>query len=231
MQIKGLLFDKDGTLFDFQATWSVWARKILEQEADGDDRLLSDLAKALGFDLSANKFEADSFVIAGTVDEIADAMLAILLSADKSSLIQRLNLAAAEVPQIEAAPLQQLFALLKNDGYILGIATNDAESPARAHLASAGISELFDFIVGYDSGYGGKPEPGQMFGFCDVTGLNPNQCVMVGDSTHDLEAGRAAGMKTVGVLTGPAAESDLAALADSVLPTIAELPKWLSNLE
>jgi phosphoglycolate phosphatase len=50
---------------------------------------------------------------------------------------------------------------------------------------------------------------------------------MVGDSTHDLIAGRAAGMGTVAVLTGMASTSDLAPFADLVLPDIGHLPAWL----
>ena len=43
---------------------------------------------------------------------------------------------------------------------------------------------------------------------------------MVGDSRHDLQAGRAAGMVTLGVLTGPATAAELADVADAVLPDI-----------
>jgi len=50
---------------------------------------------------------------------------------------------------------------------------------------------------------------------------------MVGDSTHDLIAGRAAGMKTIAVLTGMAGPADLAPLADAVLPDIGHIPGWL----
>jgi phosphoglycolate phosphatase len=50
---------------------------------------------------------------------------------------------------------------------------------------------------------------------------------MVGDSTHDLDAGRAAGMATVGVLTGLAGAADLAPHADAILPDIGALPGWL----
>ena len=59
-------------------------------------------------------------------------------------------------------------------------------------------------------------------------GLAPARVVMVGDSTHDLIAGRAAGMQTVGVLTGPASRADLGKLADAVLPDIGHLPAWLT---
>ena len=53
---------------------------------------------------------------------------------------------------------------------------------------------------------------------------------MVGDSTHDLSAGRAAGMRTVGVLTGVAQAEVLEPFADVILPSIADLPAWLDSL-
>ncbi|MGR3462852.1 MAG: HAD family hydrolase, partial [Roseovarius sp.] len=52
---------------------------------------------------------------------------------------------------------------------------------------------------------------------------------MVGDSTHDLIAGRAAGMACVGVLPGTATQADLAPFADAVLPDIGHLPGWLTS--
>ena len=51
---------------------------------------------------------------------------------------------------------------------------------------------------------------------------------MVGDSTHDLRAGRAAGMQTVGVLTGTSLADELWPLADAVLPDIGHLPAWVA---
>ena len=51
---------------------------------------------------------------------------------------------------------------------------------------------------------------------------------MVGDSLHDLDAGRAAGMRTVAVLTGIAPRERLAPHADVVLDTIDGLPGWVS---
>jgi phosphoglycolate phosphatase len=53
---------------------------------------------------------------------------------------------------------------------------------------------------------------------------------MVGDSRHDLEAGRAAGMRTVAVLTGIAGAADLAPHADVVLADIGGLPGWLDGI-
>jgi phosphoglycolate phosphatase len=57
--------------------------------------------------------------------------------------------------------------------------------------------------------------------------VDPFHTVMLGDSTHDLQAARAAGMAAVGVLTGVARAAELAPHADAVLADIGELPTWL----
>lgn len=225
--IKGIIFDKDGTLFDFNATWGAWTRGMLEAETADDPALFAPLAEAMGYDTTANQFRPDSVVIAATAGETADTILSVLPQLDRGALLGRMNAAASLVPQVEAVPLQAYFAGLRATGFKLGIATNDAEEPARTHLGRAGVADLFDFIAGYDSGFGGKPAPGQLLAFCEQTGLHPKECLMVGDSTHDLHAGQAAGMGTVGVLTGPAPHGELAPFADVVLPTIGDIPQWL----
>lgn len=227
--LQGIIFDKDGTLFDFNATWGAWTREMLATEAGGDEALLQDLADAMGYDIVNRQFYPSSIVIAATASETADCILSVLPRQDKGALLARMNAAAAEVTQIEVVPLIPYFTALKASGLMLGIATNDAEAPARRHLERAGITAQFDFIAGYDSGHGGKPAPGQLFAFCDQTGISPQACAMVGDSTHDLHAGQAAGMRTIGVLTGPAPREELAPFADAVLSTIGDIPAWLKS--
>jgi phosphoglycolate phosphatase len=227
--MKGLVFDKDGTLFDFNATWGAWALEMLKSECGDDQDRVDVLANALGYDIAQRRFNAGSVVIAETVDVLADHIIPHIVDKDKAALIGRMNAAASKVPQVEAAPLKELFINLRARGLKLGVATNDAEAPALAHLSKAGIVELFDFIVGSDSGFGGKPAAGQLHGFCKATDLDAKDCAMIGDSLHDLHAGRAAGMKTIGVLTGPAKADELAPAADVILGSIAELPTWLDQ--
>ncbi|MEC9104658.1 MAG: HAD hydrolase-like protein, partial [Pseudomonadota bacterium] len=59
---------------------------------------------------------------------------------------------------------------------------------------------------------------------------DPAHVAMVGDSTHDLIAGRAAGMVTVAVLTGLADAETLGPHADVVLPHIGHIPGWLAGI-
>ena len=115
-------------------------------------------------------------------------------------------------------------------GLRLGVMTNDTEFGAKAHLSAAGVDHLFDFIAGFDSGWGPKPNPAPLLAFAEKTGLTPHRVAMVGDSTHDLIAGRNAGMQTVGVLTGMADHATLSPYADMVLPNIGALRAWVNTV-
>ena len=226
--LRGIIFDKDGTLFDFNATWGAWAGTMIAAEAGGDTSLISALSYRLGYDYDAGRFQPGSIVIAETVDVVADAILDVLQKDNKPSLIQRMNAAAQQVPQAEAAPLIPFFETMRSLNMKLGVATNDTEGPARMHLARAGVVDMLDFVAGSDSGFGGKPAPGQLLAFCEAVGLAPEVCAMVGDSTHDLFAGQSAGMRTIGVLTGPALRAELEPHADVVLDSIADIPSWIA---
>lgn len=227
LPVDAIVFDKDGTLFDFAATWEAWARTFLLRATDQDPNRARFVGRQIGFDLDAGRFAPDSIVIAGTVAEVTAALAPHLPEFSPASLLDLINAEAAAAPQTEAVPLAPLLDLLRGRGLRLGVATNDAEVPARAHLGAAGVLDRFDFVAGFDSGHGGKPGPGQLLAFALQIGVAPGRVVMVGDSAHDLAAGRSAGMMTVGVLTGLAPAEVLAPLADAVLADIGCLPDWL----
>jgi phosphoglycolate phosphatase len=227
--IDGLLFDKDGTLFDFRISWGRWAQSFLTR-ISSDTAHARRLGKAIGFDLDSGTFAPDSPVIAATAADIAAALARELQGVTVVELTERIDASASQAPMSEAVPLRPLLSALRAQGLRLGVATNDSEAPARQHLANHGITDCFDFISGYDSGHGAKPGPGMCLAFARATGLDPARVAMVGDSRHDLEAGRSAGMCTVAVLTGIARREDLAPHADVVLADIGAIPEWLSSL-
>ncbi|MCB2115100.1 MAG: HAD family hydrolase [Rhodobacteraceae bacterium] len=227
--IGGLLFDKDGTLFDFRATWAAWSRRLLEDLAAGSPERSEILGRAVGFDLATDSFLPDSPVIAHPVPEIAALLLPHLPGMEMGRLVDHMNALSATATLVPATPLPPLFDALRARGLKIGLVTNDGEAPALAHLRSAGILDRFDFVAGFDSGHGAKPEPGPLLAFAEAAGLRPSGVAMIGDSRHDLLAGRAAGMRTVGVLTGVAGAEALADLADVVLPDIGHLPDWLDR--
>lgn len=227
-RIKGLIFDKDGTLFDFRATWDSWGARLITDIGQTEAEQ-AQLSQVLGYDNETNAFRPDSLVIAGTPGEIIAAIRRLRPADDPDALMDRILDSSTGLPQVEATPLAPLLDSFRAQGLRLGVATNDSESAARAHLASVGIADRFDYIAGYDSGHGAKPGPGMLTGFLAATGLTAEQSAMIGDSTHDLQAGRAAQMTTIGVLTGTAGARTLRPLADAVLPSIADLPGWLAE--
>lgn len=227
--IGGIIFDKDGTLFDFRRTWAEWAARLTLELAQGDAARAEALGRVVGFDLATRDFAWDSPVIGGTPVELAALLAPHLPGCVPARLVERMNTLAADVPLAEAVPLRPLLQGLRARGLRIGLVTNDAEMPAHAHLNRAGVADLFDFVAGCDSGHGAKPAPGQLLAFCAATGLVPGQVVMVGDSLHDLHAGAHAGMRRIGVLTGIARTAELAPHADTVLPDIGSLPAWLDR--
>ncbi len=226
--IDGVVFDKDGTLFDFRSSWGGFADRMLAQFARDPDHAAA-LAALVGYDPSTGQFAADSVMIAATTADIAEQMHRVLPEMSLASLNDRLNLLATKAPMYPAVDLRGVLQGLRDKGLALGLATNDTEVPARAHLAEAGISDLFDFIAGCDSGFGAKPGPGMLLAFAQRMGLSPDRVAMVGDSSHDLLAGRAAGMLAVGVLTGIADRAELTPFADVVLQDIGSLAAWIDD--
>ncbi|GHA54502.1 phosphatase [Amylibacter ulvae] len=228
-KIKAVLFDKDGTLFDFNATWAAWCKNVISLLAPNDLPRQIRLGNSCGFDVETLAFETGSIIVNGTAEETVGAWMAAdsLLSLDTIEHIGRV-----EFQKLLAVPVKELVKTLhdlKSSGYALGVATNDLEENAVKQLLDAGIFEIFDFVVGSDSGFGGKPDPGMIFGFADAIGVLPANIAMVGDSTHDLHAGDAAGCYRVGVLTGPAVRDEIEHAADIILNDISELPRHLLN--
>ncbi|MBN1103268.1 MAG: HAD family hydrolase [Deltaproteobacteria bacterium] len=69
-------------------------------------------------------------------------------------------------------------------------------------LRSSGIEALFDVILGADDVEKKKPDPEPLLECARRLGIAPGECVYIGDMRMDIRAGKSAGMKTVGVLTG-----------------------------
>ena len=229
MKIDGLIFDKDGTLFDFEQTWATWAHGVILDLVRGDVDLAVALAGELGFDLDAVCFRPGSLFVAGTSAQIAQVLAERLPGRTAVEVLAYLDGSATRVQVQPVVDLVPLLDSLTERGLRLGVATNDSEAPTRAHLSQSGTLEHFTAIVAADSGFGGKPDAAPVLACAQKMGVPPAHCAMVGDSLHDLHAGRAAGMVAIAVLTGTAGATELAPSADIVLPDIGHIPDWLDG--
>lgn len=229
MPVDALLFDKDGTLFDFAETWNRWTGRMLDLLSEGDTDRLQAMAAAIDFDLETGKILPSSLVIASTNRQVAEALAPHVPQMDLDQLEQYMAESAGEADLAEAVPLAAFLDDLLARGKVLGVMTNDAELSAKSQLSRSGVLDRFAFVAGFDSGHGAKPDADPLLAFCAATGIAPERTAMVGDSLHDLEAGSAAGMHRIGVLTGLAGAAELEAYADVVLPDIGHIPGWLDR--
>lgn len=229
--IKGLVFDKDGTLFDFNASWAEWCDRFVRELSDGDQSLEIELAELIGFDKINRTFAPGSLVVSGAADDTAKVLSDRLPKYSFEQINELGNKHLVNLPLVPVTDLDDLLAQLKSAGLILGVATNDSEASALSQLQQCEIVHHFDFVCGYDSGFGSKPAAGMLQAFCSATGLKPSELAMIGDSQHDLNAGRAASVAlNIAVLTGPADEAELSECADVVLADICGLPNLLFAL-
>lgn len=223
--IQGILFDKDGTLIDFYATWMPAYRAAVEAVCieSGKPELAAQLLEVAGYNPLTQRCDPASLLACGTTVEIAK------LWAEQAGLdnIEPLTNRIEEIfYQATARPvavrgLKSLMRRLTYQGCVLGVATMDSEASAQATLNRLQVMHHFDFVCGYDSGFGLKPGPGMVKAFCEHTGLAPEQVAVVGDTPHDLHMGRAARAGLViGVLSGASPVDMLNELADHVLPNI-----------
>ncbi len=84
----------------------------------------------------------------------------------------------------------------------LAVLSNKGEHFTRKILTEFGLAPYFQLILGGDSLPVKKPHPGGIEFVLNTFGVTPDRAMMVGDSTHDLEAGKAAGVITVAALYG-----------------------------
>jgi len=236
MPFKALLFDKDGTLIDFDATWGPAAYEVMRALSGGDAEKLRALMIVSHYVEAERRFRPTSPLVAGSSASYGPLWAEALGRTPGPDLYGEMDDLFRYWGLETLAPIGEpavIAAALKARGLRLGIATNDAERSARAQATALGLGPYLDFVAGYDSGFGAKPHPGMVLAFAAACGCRPDEVALIGDTLHDLHAARAAGTTSIAVLTGPTradARSDLEPHADYVIGSIAELPALLDRL-
>jgi phosphoglycolate phosphatase len=182
--IRAVFFDLDGTLADTALDLGGALNQMLSQ--DGQPQLLtaqlrphvSGGARALlkrGFGITPD-------------DPTYPAMQQRFLDIYTGRLCQETTL----FPGIE-----DLLQSLEQRSILWGIVTNKAQRFTAPLVAGLGLSERSAAIVSGDSAPKAKPAPDTLLLACQQAGVEPDQCIYVGDDLRDVQAGQAAGMGTV----------------------------------
>jgi phosphoglycolate phosphatase len=225
--IRGVLFDKDGTLLDYAKTWLPINHKVALAAAGGDRALANVLLRAGGHDPVTDRITPGTVLAAGTNDDLAVCFAEVLgprTPANLSGMISDIFATGGAETATLIAGVDHAVRALRAHGIKIGMATNDTAGGMRTSLQRVGMLEDFDFLAAADSGHGAKPGPGMGLAFAQAMGLAPGTLAMVGDATHDLDMAKAAGFGLkVAVLSGTGTAEDLAGHADVVLPSVREL--------
>jgi phosphoglycolate phosphatase len=227
--IKGILFDKDGTLLDFHASWIPAYRRAatMAGRLAGRPNLADHLLTIGGYDHQSGRCIPGMVLASGTNLDIAQLWAKACGLDDTLQLLSRLEEIFASDVASRAVPvgdLASLFTRLTERGMRLGIATMDSEALAQATVSLLEIDALVSFVCGYDSGFGVKPGPGMVTAFCHRVCLQPAEVLVVGDTLHDVQMGRAAGAGlVVGVLSGTGTRDLFESHCDHVLENVLAL--------
>ncbi len=115
--------------------------------------------------------------------------------------------------------------------YPLSIVSARDETSTLAFLDQFEIRHMFQSVVTAQTCAYTKPFPDPILKAAEMKGIPPENCLMVGDTTVDIRAGKAAGAQTVGVLCGFGTEKELRrAGADMILQDTYELMEVLEGV-
>ena len=215
MAIKGILFDNDGTLVDthnlllesFQ-----YATRTVLGVALPDDVLMSGVGTPL-----AKQME-------GFTDD--PALQQELLDVYRTYNHKRHDEVVHPFPDVKDG-----LETLRAQGMRMGVVTAKLHELAWRGLELTGLDGYMDCLVGPDDCPKAKPDPAPVLMGCELLGLSPSECLYVGDSPYDMQAGREAGCTTVAALWGMFTREVLAAQQPSRFAnTFAELPEIARSL-
>lgn len=120
--------------------------------------------------------------------------------------------------------IAELLQALAERGIVLGVVSSKKADTVRQGLRVVGLEGLIDVVAGMDETTRHKPEPDPLLFAAAQLGVDPAQCVYVGDAGVDVLAARAAGMAAVAVTWGAGTREELESLGPAaVVDTVAEL--------
>ncbi len=227
-----VVFDKDGTLIDFDLMWGGWAEDLADRlEAAIGAPIRAELHRQIGYDPASRRTQPGSplaatpmahlrlmttDLVARSTGRPAAAVAAIVDDAWHSP--DPIGLARP------LADLGALFGRIRAAGGRIAVVTSDDRGPTEATLGGLGVAGLVDALVCADDGLPSKPAPDTLLHACRLVGVEPGRAAMVGDSIADMAMATGAGIgRRIAVLSGIGRRSELEPIADLVIASIAEL--------
>jgi phosphoglycolate phosphatase len=215
MSVKLIIFDLDGTLIDSSVDIA---------------NAINYAIRPYGVPLLAVK-EVISLVGEGISTLMGKLIIKEGIEADTAFLVQQfLNHYSAHLTDNTTVYPGVREILAQLGAYRKVVVSNKRESLSVRILEELGLSEYMDVIVGSDTVKERKPSPLPVCHVLSKLGISPDAAIIVGDSNYDIEAGKAAGIKTVAVTYGYR-PLELLQDADDIINSMPELFGILKKYE
>lgn len=129
------------------------------------------------------------------------------------------------------AGIEELLSSLESSNLAWGIVTNKSQALAMPLLRQIGYFERSSCVVCGDTTPKSKPDPEPLLHACNLIKVNPKDCIYIGDAATDVQAGKAAGMRTIAAGFGfiPNDVSPAAWQADALVNSPAEILPWIKQ--
>jgi phosphoglycolate phosphatase len=232
-----IVFDKDGTLVDFDLLWAgklITAVNAVLAAIPPSLNLKQSLFSTLGIDPLQMKVIPESPLAVSSLAKLGMACSIVLYqNGVKWHDAERIT-RDIFMPAIEALPTAQdikaigdvngLFARLVQAGFKLAIFTSDDRNATEASLPLLGIQHMVEAMVCGNDAIANKPSGDGLLHLARHFNVHPERILMVGDSVTDMKAAQHAGVGwKVGVLSGTGTAADLVQIADVVVVDINEI--------
>lgn len=233
MNVDAIIFDKDGTLIDFDAFWVTVSRNAISdvlKELGREDIPICEILTAFG--VHDGITDINGVLCKGTYAQLGQIVYDILnehgcnISCDEAVKCvvdaYSKNSDSGEVKPT-CPDLAGILRALKNRNIKLAVVTTDNAQITHKCLKELGIESLFDKIYTDDGKTPVKPAPDCAFDFCRLTGVKKERMVMVGDTMTDVTFAKNAGIPVIGVAKTPQNRALLESYADAVISDISGL--------
>ncbi len=232
---QAIIFDKDGTLIDFDAMWGGWVVYLAEQiKAVSGLDVCEALCLAMGFDQLSRKVLAQGKLASRPMSQLYQLTIDVVQSfglgpGEAECIVEKAW--CIPDPILLAKPLtdlRTLFSNLLNHGIQIAIATADDRASTQAMIEAFDIEEFIAAMVCADDGIPSKPAPDMVLSICESLKINPRNVMVIGDTASDLKMARDAGAGlAVGVLSGVSSTKDLIPHADLLIESIDVLHDYI----
>ncbi|HEX5941053.1 MAG TPA: HAD family phosphatase [Anaerolineales bacterium] len=223
-----IIFDKDGTLIDFNVMWGNWTLQLADrlQASVGLD-VRQALCDCYGYDIARRKVLSDGNLTCTPMWRLRELMVEVVASSGMP--VTEASCAVAKAwhvpdPVTLAKPftdIRKLFTNIHKLGIKLAIATADDREPTEAMLEAFGVKRLITTMICADDGIKAKPAPDMATTICQRMDVHPSSVIVIGDTVADLQMARSAGAGyVIGVLSGVGSLANLTPLADILIDTI-----------